>query len=61
MSELPMKEQLVENFEHVLDETTPWFEWLSYCECCKSLDAPGQPSYGRFLRYHEYLKQIGLY
>jgi len=22
---------------HVFDPTTPWFEWLSYQECCWSL------------------------
>lgn len=45
---------------HVLDETTPWYEWLSYCECCKSLDAPGQPHLGRFMRFREYLKHSGI-
>jgi len=45
---------------HVLDETTPWFEWLSYLECCKSLQPPGQPSLGRFMRYRKYLKEAGV-
>lgn len=43
---------------HVLDETTPWFEWLSYSECCKSLQIINHPSLSRFMRYHEYLKEI---
>jgi len=45
---------------HVLDPTTPWFEWLSYCECCVSLGVKDQPRLGRFLRYREYLKEIGV-
>ena len=48
------------NNYHVLDPTTPWFEWLSYCECCYSLNAPKQPSISRFLRYRNYLKLIGI-
>ncbi len=43
-----------------LDPTTPWFEWLSYCECCVSLNVPGQPHLGRFMRYRQYLKEIGV-
>jgi len=43
---------------HVLDPTTPWFEWLSYCECCLSLGV--EPRLGRFMRYREYLKEVGL-
>jgi hypothetical protein len=43
-----------------LDPTTPWFEFLSYCECCTSLNAPNQPSIGRFMRYRNYLKEIGV-
>ncbi len=42
--------------QHVLDPTTPWYEWISYCECCKSLGF--EPSMGRFLRYHEYLRSV---
>jgi hypothetical protein len=45
---------------HVLDETTPWFEWLSYFECCKSLQVPNQPNLTRFLRYRQYLKEVGV-
>lgn len=43
---------------HVLDPTTPWFEWLSYCECCASLGV--EPRLGRFMRYREYLKEVGI-
>jgi hypothetical protein len=41
-----------------LDPTTPWFEWISYLECCKSLEV--EPSMTRFLRYHQYLKEVGI-
>jgi len=41
-----------------LDPTTPWYEWNSYCECCRSLDAPGQPRHSRFLAFQRYLKSI---
>lgn len=37
-----------------LDETTPWYEFLSYCECCRSLGV--EPSVGRFVRYQRYLE-----
>jgi hypothetical protein len=50
-----------DNQYHVLDPTTPWYEWLSYCECCKSLGPiPNQPSLGRFMRYRNYLKLVGV-
>jgi hypothetical protein len=39
-----------------LDETTPWFEWLSYTECCASLNV--RPSLTRFLRYNAYYRSI---
>ena len=45
---------------HVLDETTPWAAWIEYCEICYQLDVPGQPSVGRFMRYRNYLKEIGI-
>jgi hypothetical protein len=45
---------------HVLDPTTPWFEWLSYCECCASLGVKNQPHLGRFMRYRAYLKEVGV-
>jgi hypothetical protein len=41
-----------------LDPTTPFFEFLSYCECCRSLDI--KPSVQRFMRYNLYLKEIGV-
>lgn len=43
-----------------LDPTTPWYEWLSYCECCESLQVPGQPHLGRYMRYRSYLKEVGV-
>ena len=43
-----------------LDPTTPWYEWLSYCECCESLQVPRQPHLGRFMRYRSYLKEVGV-
>lgn len=43
-----------------LDPTTPWFEFLSYCECCVSLGVKDQPSIGRFIKYRNYLKEIGV-
>lgn len=43
-----------------LDPTTPWFEWLSYCECCFSLGVKNQPHVGRFMRYRDYLKEVGV-
>lgn len=39
-----------------LDPTTPWFEFLSYCEACRSLNA--KPSVGRFIKYQTYLKSV---
>lgn len=46
---------------HVLDPTTPWYEWISYCEACESLGPiPGQPSLGRFMAYRRYLKSVGI-
>ena len=41
-----------------LDETTPHFEFNSYCECCRSLGI--EPSVRRFMAYNRYLKSIGL-
>lgn len=45
---------------HVLDPTTPWYEWLMYCEICNQLDIIGQPSLGRFISYRKYLKLVGV-
>jgi len=44
---LLMMELLVENSDypyHELDPTTPWYEWLMYCEICHQLNVPNQPS-----------------
>jgi hypothetical protein len=41
-----------------LDPTTSHFEFLSYCECCKSLGVPS--SLRRFMGYNRYLKDIGV-
>jgi hypothetical protein len=45
---------------HVLDETTPWYEFLMYAEICYQLDVSGQPSITRYTRYREYLKEVGV-
>ncbi len=45
---------------HVLDPTTPWYEWLCYCEICHQLDIQGQPNWNRFMRYRNYLKEVGV-
>lgn len=45
---------------HVLDPTTPWYEWLCYCEICYQLDVRGQPNWNRFMRYRNYLKEVGV-
>ena len=44
-----------------LDPTTPWHDWLCYCEICDSLGPiSGQPSLGRFMAYQKYLKSVGI-
>ena len=55
-----MERTTVEYPYHVLDKTTPWYEWLCYCEISHQLNAPGQPSLGRFMSYRRYLKSVGL-
>ena len=59
-----MKQQLTQNQKtidyHVLDPTTPWYEWLCYCEICHQLNVPDQPSLGRFMAYRRYLKSAGV-
>lgn len=45
---------------HVLDSTTPWYEFLSYSEICHQLNVKDQPSIGRFQAYRRYLKSIGV-
>jgi hypothetical protein len=41
-----------------LDPTAPWYEFLSYCRCCESLNRPVR--IGGFMRYRAYLKEIGI-
>ena len=41
-----------------LDPTTPFFEFLSYQECCFSLNRPVKVT--NFMRYNAYLKEIGV-
>lgn len=45
---------------HVLDKTTPWYEFLMYCEISHQLIVPGQPSLGRYMSYRRYLKSVGV-
>jgi hypothetical protein len=45
---------------HILDSTTPWYEFLMYCETCHQLNVPRQPSVGRFYAYRRYLKSVGV-
>lgn len=45
---------------HVLDETTPWYEWICYIEICYQLNVPGQPNIVRFLSYRRHLKEVGV-
>jgi len=41
---------------HVLDVTTPWYEFLSYLECCNSLCI--KPSITRFVAYNRYYNSV---
>jgi len=43
---------------HILDPTTPWYEFMSYLECCHSLNRPVR--IGGFMRYQAYLREIGV-
>ena len=45
---------------HVIDYTTPWNEFIMYCEICHQLNVPGQPSLGRYMSFRRYLKSVGL-
>ena len=45
---------------HVLDPTTPWYEWLCYCEICHQLNIQGQPKWQRYAAYRNYLKEVGV-
>jgi hypothetical protein len=47
-------------YYHTLDETTPWYEWICYCEICHQLEVPGQPNISRFLSYRNYLKHMNI-
>ena len=40
------------------DSTAPWYEFLSYCRCCESLDVPIRIQ--SFMRYRNYLKEVGV-
>lgn len=40
-----------------LDPTTTFYEFLSYQECCYSLDVT--PSITKFIRYNQYYKKYG--
>jgi hypothetical protein len=42
------------------DPSTAWYEWNMYVECCNSLSIPGQPSVNRYLKYRQYLKEVGV-
>jgi hypothetical protein len=54
-----MREQLGENYNFPsMDPSTPWYEFNSYQECCWSLKRPVR--LGSFMRYNDYLKEIGL-
>ena len=41
---------------HVLDATTPWYEFLLYLECCRSLSV--KPSITRFVKYNRYYNEV---
>lgn len=45
---------------HVLDPTTPWYEWLCYCEICHQLGVKDQPKWQRYAAYRNYLKSVGV-
>lgn len=54
-----MRESSAANSEFpTLDPTTPWYEFLSYQECCWSLGRPVRIQ--SFIRYNAYLKEIGV-
>jgi hypothetical protein len=40
------------------DPTAPWFDFVSYCRCCESLNRP--VSIGGFMRYRAYLREVGI-
>ena len=42
---------------HTLDTTTPWYEWLSYCETYHQLGFGKDPMIQRFMAFQRFLKQ----
>ena len=40
------------------DSSAPWYEFLSYCRCCESLERPIRIQ--SFMRYQAYLREIGV-
>jgi len=40
------------------DPTAPWYEFISYVRCCESLDVPVRLQ--SFMRYQQYLREIGV-
>jgi hypothetical protein len=40
-----------------IDFTSPWYEFLSYCRCCESLNVT--PSIQRFMAYQRYYQKYG--
>jgi hypothetical protein len=60
MSSISVKKSNNNYLYHVLDSTTPWYEFLQYCEICHQLNVPGQPHVGRYMRYRSYLKEVGV-
>jgi hypothetical protein len=45
---------------HILDPTTPWYDWLCYCEICHQLKVQDQPNVTRYLRYKKFLKELDI-
>jgi len=43
---------------HVLDSTTPWYEFLMYCEICHQLNVPDQPNMTKYLKEVNILRNI---
>lgn len=45
----------MKEYNHKLDQSTPWHDFLSYCECCRSLGAT--PSLSRFIKYNNFYRK----
>jgi len=45
---------------HVLDPTTPWYEFLQYSEICYQLGVKDQPNINRYQAYRFYLKSVNV-